>query len=50
MKIETKKLKGTPFGMSLNASVDSGVPWDNFDRFEVSKSGKGTLYNTTVIN
>ena len=49
MTIETKKLKRT-FGMSLNTSVDSGAPWDNFDRFEVSKSGKGTLYSTIGIN
>ena len=46
----TKKSKGTPFGMSINASADSAVPWDNFDRFSVSKSGKGTLYNTIGIN
>ena len=50
MTIEvTKSLKATPFGMSLNASAATDVPWDNFDRFVETKSGKDKLHNTVGI-
>ena len=39
----TKSVKATPFEMSLNASTATGVSWDNFDRFEETKSGKDTF-------
>ena len=36
-------VKATPFGISLTASVATGVAWYNFDRFEETKSGKNTF-------
>ena len=44
MTIEaTKSVKATPFRMSLNGSAAIGVVWDEFDRFEETKSGKDTF-------
>ena len=44
MTIEaTKCVKAIPFRMSLNGSAATGVVWDEFDRFEETKSGKDTF-------
>ena len=44
MTIEAiKSVKATPFRMSLNGSAAIGVVWDEFDRFEETKSGKDTF-------
>ena len=50
MTIEaTKRVNVTPFGMILNASAAVGVDWDNFNRFEETKSGTDTLHYTLGI-
>ena len=44
MTIEaTKSVKAIPFRMSLNGSAATGVVWDEFDRFEETRSGKDTF-------
>ena len=44
--VETKSVKATPIGMSLNANAATVVARDNFDRFAEAKSGKDTLHGT----
>ena len=39
----------TPYGMSLNPSLCSGVAFDNFDRFVETATGKDTLHDTVGI-
>ena len=36
----------TPFGMTLQSDLGTGVEWDNFDRFVETESGKDTLHDT----
>ena len=55
-KIETeltfetnKNSKETPFGMKTTPGFNTGIAWDNFDRFVDTKSGKDTLHDTVGI-
>ena len=39
----------TPFGMSLENHMGTGVAWDNYDHFVETQSGKDTLHDTVGI-
>ena len=41
--------KETPFGMKTTPEFNTGIAWDNFDRFVETKSGKDTLHDTVGI-
>ena len=44
-----KNNKETPFGMKTTPELNTGILWDNFDRFVETKSGKDTLHDAIGI-
>ena len=44
-----KNSKEIPFGMKATPEFNTGIAWDNFDRFVETKSGQDTLHDTAGI-
>ena len=44
-----KNSKETSFRMETTPEFNTGIAWDNFDRFVETKSGKDTLHDTVGI-
>lgn len=40
------KATNTPFGVTLNLDIGTGVAWDNCDWYVETQNGKDTLHDT----